>query len=293
MTVGDELGPGPITLDVGLQQGIQDFVGRQALIVALVRPELGRWRLREDPVGNHGAAVTARLTGIAPATELVHLGLVHVLDHGIGTGGVAVERGVADSRLALVPGGQYQPAVGVGAGHQQDPADTGLQVLVGQPGRLTVWRHRQGSGERHVDVFDVQGGHVQPLRGDQGLGIGYRVAARVPGRHQHGVDVLRTEGVGGDGGHQRRVHPTREAEADVAEAALADVVTRRGHQGLVELCHLVQRQQGRRHEVVVAFHCPGHLHHQKVVVARLHRRNVHVEDDHGLPKPWSSTDNQP
>ena len=86
--------------------------------------------LREHRLGDDLPAGTV----VDQAAQPVDGGLVHVLDDGEAAGRVAVERGVPDRHLALVPGGQHQPAELVRQRHQQHPPDAALQVLLGQVG---------------------------------------------------------------------------------------------------------------------------------------------------------------
>ena len=65
---------------------------------------------------------------------------------------------------------------------------------------------------------------------------------------------IRTQGVGSDSGYKGRVHPAGQTEADVGEAALANVVAGSQHQGSVELAHLVEGGQRRDHQVVRSVH---------------------------------------
>ena len=130
---GDELAAGHVPLDVGLDERVEHLVGRQRLVVALVGPQLGRRRLREHRLGHDLAAGAL----VHVAAQVVDEELRDVGDDGEAAGGVAVERRVADGELGLVAGREHEPAaVGVGERHQQRAADPGLEVLVGEAGRL-------------------------------------------------------------------------------------------------------------------------------------------------------------
>ena len=72
---------------------------------------------------------------VAPGAQPVDQRLGHVLDDGEPAGRVAVQGGVADRHLALVAGGEHQPAQLVGQRHEDDAPDAALQVLLGQAGR--------------------------------------------------------------------------------------------------------------------------------------------------------------
>ena len=48
----DDLAGRAVLLDVGLEDRVEHLVRRQALVVALVGPQLGRRRLRDDGLGD-------------------------------------------------------------------------------------------------------------------------------------------------------------------------------------------------------------------------------------------------
>ena len=82
---GDDLGRRPVVLHVGLEDRVQHVVGRQALVVTLVGPQLGRRRLGEHRLGDDLPA--GRVVDV-PA-QPVDRGLVDVLDDGEASGRVA------------------------------------------------------------------------------------------------------------------------------------------------------------------------------------------------------------
>ena len=99
--------------------------------------------------------------------------------------------------------------MGIGQAHQQHAADTGLQVLVDEAGRAPLDGPGQHAGQGQMGLFDGKDVGVDSLRGDQCPGVVHRMVAGVPRRHEDRVDVVRAEGVGRDGGYQRRVHAAR------------------------------------------------------------------------------------
>ncbi len=112
-------------LDVHLQDGVEHLVGGQGIGVQLVGSELGRGRpldyLRRDEL--------AAIQFVDVARQAVDVPLEKILDESETPHHVAVEGAVAHGELAFVAGGQHQPAVLVGVGHQQVAADACLQVL--------------------------------------------------------------------------------------------------------------------------------------------------------------------
>ena len=83
---------------MGLQDRVQHIVGRQAVLVLLVGPQLGRWRLAQSRLRDD------RTLGIDRAGDFVDQGFGHIREHGQATAGVAIERAVAGRDLALVSG---------------------------------------------------------------------------------------------------------------------------------------------------------------------------------------------
>src|SRR5579862_2589254 len=115
-----------VLLDVRGQEGVEDVVGRQALVVALPGAQLGRGRFRQHAVGDD------RADRVAVAGELVHARLEHVLDHGEPAGHVhAVDRRVPHRQLALVAADQHQPAELVVEGHEDRGAQPPLEIFLG------------------------------------------------------------------------------------------------------------------------------------------------------------------
>ena len=63
----------------------------------------------------------------------------------------------------------------------------------------------------------------------------------MPGRHAHADDVLRAEGIAGDGGGKRRVDAARHPDQHLLETLLADVVVRAQHDRGVNLGRALER----------------------------------------------------
>src|SRR3546814_14072206 len=93
------------TLFRSLQDVVEHRIGRQAVLVLLVRLQLGRRRLgdaalRDDPPGRTQRALPQRL--VAPARAVADQRLVEVLPHVEAADHVAIDRGVASRHLGLV-----------------------------------------------------------------------------------------------------------------------------------------------------------------------------------------------
>ena len=121
------------------------------------------------------------------------------------------------------------------------------------------------------------------------LGVALGVLARVARRHRHAVDVLGTERVDGDAGHDRGVDATRQRDHDVVEAVLPAVVAGAEHQRVVELAVGVERRRrSSRSRIVVHDRFGGDLDRRQQrlgdATARVEqplavdRRNRHVDD---------------
>ena len=181
-----------------LEQWVEDVVGGQALVVALIGPQLRGRGLGEHRLGDE----LLPGSGIAVAAQPVDEGLGNVLDHGEAARRVAVQRGVPGGELALVAGRQHDPAPGVGHRHEDHATDAGLQVLVGEAGGVITQRGGQDRGEGDVHRLDGDATKVDAEVLCQCGGVGDRPGARVTRRHGEAVDVTGTERIDGDGGDQ-------------------------------------------------------------------------------------------
>ena len=74
------------------------------------------------------------------------------------------------------------------------------------------------------------------------------------------MDVVGTEGVGGDRGDECGVDTAGQADADVGETALDDIVAGGGDECAVQLGHRLEGRDGRRHRMVGTVDRPGNLH---------------------------------
>src|SRR5205085_8572685 len=159
------------------------------VLVGLIGPQPGRRRAVEDRARDDVAA-GAR---VDVAGDLVHQRLRHVLDDREAAGHVAVERGVSDRDLALVAGGEYEPAELVAQRHQQGAADAGLDVLLGDIFLEPLERRRQRLLEAREDGRDRQRLEVDAEIPGEALGVAAGPARRVRGRQRDPGDVLATE----------------------------------------------------------------------------------------------------
>src|SRR6185503_5969315 len=97
---GDDLPWALIALDVRRHDRVEHRIGRQAVLVGLVGPQLGRRRAVDHALRYHGREP------VAIAREAVDHLLVEVLQHREPARHVPVEGRVAGAHLALVPRGE-------------------------------------------------------------------------------------------------------------------------------------------------------------------------------------------
>ena len=116
-------------LHVGFQDRVQHIIGRQAVLVFLVGPQLGRGWLAQGRLRDH------RTLGVDLAGNSVHQRFGHIRQHSQAAAGVAVEGAIARRDLALVPSRKQQSAQLVRQGHEDAATDARLQILLGDIGR--------------------------------------------------------------------------------------------------------------------------------------------------------------
>src|SRR5687767_9525361 len=119
----DDLSRAQVALDIGLQDRIEHWIGRQAVLVGLAGTQFRRRRALD-----YALWYDAR-NAVAVAREPVDHHLGQVFQYRKTSRHVAVKRRVTGSHLALVAGREHDRAGLVGEGHQQRAADARLQIL--------------------------------------------------------------------------------------------------------------------------------------------------------------------
>ena len=200
--LGHEVRRRAVPLDVTLEHRVELLVGRERLVVTLVGTQLGRRRLVEHAVGDGRGQAIEHGLGVAIPAQVVDQRLGDVLDHREPTCGVPVEGGVARGHLALVPCGQHDPSSGIGKRHQDDAAQAGLEVLVGQAERLAPEHGGEHGREGDVRLLNGHDREIDPESRRQGGGVVVRCVTRIARRHGDAVHPRRAEGIDGDRRHE-------------------------------------------------------------------------------------------
>ena len=215
---GDDVGQRLQLHHVGFQNGVEDFIRRQRVLVSLVGAQL-RGRRFGDGIAGDGLALA-----VHPLRDPVHHRLGHVGDDREPAAHIPVERAIADGDFAFVASGQEQGAELVRHRHENHATQPGLDVLFGdvfraaREDRLHLLLH---SGKRRLD-----GHHVvldtEVLRQPAGV---VEAARRGKLRGQRkAVNVFPPQRLDGDDRGERRINPAAQAQHDRLETAFVDVV---------------------------------------------------------------------
>ena len=225
----DQLGRPHVLFHVVVQDRVEHRVVRQRIGVELSGGEFRARRLGDRVLRDGRRLAALHRLRVAPPGQLPDQRLGHVLDGPEAACGVTVEGGVPGGDLALVPGGQDEMSRGVAQPHQDHAPDPGLEVLRGQALQVEFGLERVNHGR------DRDRAGVQPLPFGQFLRIAHRMLRGVPAGHEHHMDRIRPERIGGDRGDQRGIDPPGQAQDDRAETVLAHVVPHPGDQRGVDL----------------------------------------------------------
>ena len=216
--------------------------------------ELGARRALDDRPRNQLAARTL----VEVLRKAKDVGLEDVFDQREAARHVAVQRRVADRELGLVARRNHQPPELVRQRHQQHAADPRLQVLLGQIGLPPLERLGEDARECLDDGLDPDLAEiaVQPFR-EPARVLTCRLR-RVTRGHRHAVHALGPERFGRKRGGDRRIDATRDADHDLAEAVLRNVVAEAELECKPHLLELgLERNRGAREAIAVR---PGRTH---------------------------------
>ena len=233
-------------LDEPTQHGVEIGIFRQGVLVLLVRPQLGGWRLAHDPRRHHLAGGTQRPfrdTAVPPRGQRVDVGLVLILQHRIAAAHVAVERGVAHRHLGLVAGRQQHRTELVGDGHQQEAAHARLDVLLGDVALAAGEQRLQHALDRVDRSGDWNRLEPDAEPGGRQLGVNLALVAGEARRQAHGHHAVAAERVDCDACRHGGIDAARKAEQHAGKAVLVDVVAKANHQRVIRVAGLARHRR--------------------------------------------------
>ena len=248
-----------IFLDSAVNDGVEHLIGRQAVLVGLIRAELGRGSLVQAGLGNDF------LFTIDGARQLVDHRLRHVGNDGEASGHVAVERAVAGRQLRFVPGTQQQRAEFIRKRHEDVAANPGLDVLFGDVARQIAKDRLQRAEirlEKRRDRYHMEL-NAQVRR--QGLGIAETLLGRIRSRHGDAQNVFRAQRVRRQRGNDGGVDPSAQPDDPLLEPALSYIVPRPQNQRLM---HGFDLGGGAGPQLLVALRIENHQVFRKRAGAR-------------------------
>ena len=194
-----------------------------------------------DRVARDDFAATIDIAG-----ELVNHGLGHIGEQGESAGHVAVNGAVTDGHFALVAGRDDHAVEFVRDSHERDPAQAGLQILLGDVriflgeyiGHLFLHRF-EPSADRHGVAFDAE------VAGER-EGIVDAALRGVGSGHGHPEDVFFAERGNSQRGGHRRIDPAAQPDDHLLESAFGQIIVESEHQRFVHVAHIVVRREFRR-----------------------------------------------
>ena len=229
-----------LLLDQAVEDRVEHFIRRQAIVVALVGAQFGAGRLADHPLRHHRAGGTKafaqrRNMFVAPTAQVEHRRLIGVLQHRIAARHIAIDGGIADRHLALVAGGQQHVAELVAERHQRHAPDARLDILFGQvalPLGKYIAQHRVERADRRFDGDAVITHAQQPRAGD---GIVQALLAGEARGHHHAPYPVRPQRIDRDGGGQRAIDPARQAQHDAGKTVAVHIVAQAQHHRIIDV----------------------------------------------------------
>jgi len=214
-------------LDIGLQDAVQHFVGRQRVRVLLIWTQFGTGGFLDRGAGDQFPFAVYVLG------KLVDHKFGDIGNDGEAAGHIAVKCAVADGDFGFVAGAEDHGAKFIRKGHQVVAANAGLDIFFRGVDRAIAEDRLEGlnisieyGADRHSKKFNAE------IVG-QALGVGLAAFGGVGAGHGDAEDIFLAEGVHGDGGDDGGVHSPAEADDCFAEIAFADVVSGAGDDRLV------------------------------------------------------------
>ncbi len=147
-----------------------------------------------------------------------------------------------------------------------------MDVFLGQIGLQPRKQRRKGFGDRRAPLCnrDIVVVTAQPLC--HGLGIVQRPLGRVFGRQHHTAHIVRPNRIRRNRRHNRGVDPARQAQQDLLEPALAQVVAQGFDHHAIVLLPLIGQVR-----LVALDRAPtvARAHEINMAQARVHRGHLH------------------
>ena len=219
-----------VVFHIALNDGIQHLISRQAVLVFLVRAQLGARGTGDDAFGYGLAAGAIRVVEVAPAGQIKHPRFDHIFDHRKAARHIAIQGAITGGHLALVARRQHNGTRLIGQRHQQRAANAGLNVFFGgvfcqafKLGRQGLFETLKQGGNRNFVVTHTQAlDHVTRIDPADVRGVGRR--------HHHRVDVVGPDGIHRNRQHQRRIDAAGQPQNRAFKAVLAQIVAHTQHQ---------------------------------------------------------------
>ena len=242
---------------------------------------------------------------------------IKVFDRVIAPCHVAIDGGITYRDLGFIACGQQHFAKFIRQRHQKNPAQTGLDVFLGQ-----IWIAAcKERGKRGLNGL-FRGLNRQTVKHDPKhlghiAGIIKRSLRGIARRQHHAMHVFRANGIGGNGRNQGRIHPARQTQNRARKPCLGHVITQtQNHRVVIRLDVIGQARQISlvnlpalsplsKFQMGHTFFKGGHLRHQgpalvqgetcaiknliilstdKVQIDQWQARLDHARDHMGLPQ---------
>lgn len=226
-----------VLLDISVEDGVEEFIRREGVLVGLVWLQFGGWRLGDAVAGNQftpGGVVDV-------LGEAVDVGFGDIADDGESAAHVAIEGAVAGGELAFVAGGEEEVSVAIGECHEQSAADPGLEILFGEvipeegiAEPVGIQQIGEGVFIGGMDGVDGEEVELDVEVFGEGFGIGDGVIGAVAAGHGDADDAVVAQGRDGECAGYGGIDATGESEDGAGEAAFSDIVAESEDEGMVD-----------------------------------------------------------
>ena len=190
----DDLLNGELIFDEGLEDGIEDGVRGERIVIALEGFEFCAGGFGDGVFGDDF------LVAIDVVGELIDGGFWDIAEDGEAAAHIAVESAVADGEFAFIARGEEEMAEFIGEGHEGEATDAGLEIFFGG----VFWEALEEGLELGFEGIEAGldgDGFAADLEifGEE-QGIGDAAWGAKLGGHGDAEDILVAEGVGEDAG---------------------------------------------------------------------------------------------